>query len=100
MSGKRNILFTMCGQLRWDYPSCAGHKTLHTPNIDCMCVRADLDEDLVYQVTKTFWENFGQITSDAPWTAALDVAFSTSNPVRTTIHPGAARYYREVGILE
>lgn len=63
-------------------------------------VRADLDEDLVYQVTKTFWENLGQITSDAPWTAALDVAFSASNPGRMTIHPGAARYYREVGILD
>ena len=30
----RNILFIMCDQLRWDYLSCYGHKTLHTPNID------------------------------------------------------------------
>lgn len=39
MTGKRNILFIMCDQLRWDYLSCAGHKTLHTPNIDRIAAR-------------------------------------------------------------
>ena len=29
----------MCDQLRWDYLSCAGHKTLHTPNIDALAAR-------------------------------------------------------------
>lgn len=63
-------------------------------------VRGDLDEELVYQVTKTFWENLDQISSDAPWTAALDVAFSGSDAGRMTLHPGAERYYREVGVIE
>ncbi|MEM6729288.1 MAG: TAXI family TRAP transporter solute-binding subunit [Pseudomonadota bacterium] len=63
-------------------------------------VRADLDEELVYQVTKTFWENLDQISSDAPWTAALDVSFSATNTGRMTIHPGAERYYREIGVIE
>lgn len=36
---KRNILFIMCDQLRADYLSCAGHKTLHTPNIDRLAER-------------------------------------------------------------
>jgi len=35
----RNILFIMCDQLRWDYLSCYGHKTLHTPNIDFLAER-------------------------------------------------------------
>jgi len=30
----KNILFIMFDQLRWDYLSCAGHKTLETPNMD------------------------------------------------------------------
>ncbi len=35
MSGKaKNILFIMFDQLRFDYLSCAGHKTLHTPHMD------------------------------------------------------------------
>ena len=34
MSEVKNILFVMCDQLRWDYLSCYGHPSLHTPNID------------------------------------------------------------------
>jgi arylsulfatase A-like enzyme len=30
----RNVLFIMADQLRWDYLSCYGHPTLHTPNLD------------------------------------------------------------------
>ncbi len=36
---KRNILFIMCDQLRWDYLSCAGHPHLETPNIDALAKR-------------------------------------------------------------
>ncbi|MEM6939355.1 MAG: sulfatase-like hydrolase/transferase [Pseudomonadota bacterium] len=39
MTKKRNVLFIMCDQLRWDYLSCAGHKTLQTPNIDALAAR-------------------------------------------------------------
>ena len=35
----RNILFIMADQLRWDYLSCYGHKTLRTPNIDALAER-------------------------------------------------------------
>ncbi len=37
--GRRNVLFIMCDQLRWDYLSCAGHGTLQTPNIDALAAR-------------------------------------------------------------
>ncbi|WP_054308389.1 alkaline phosphatase family protein [Mesorhizobium sp. 1M-11] len=36
---RRNVLFIMCDQLRFDYLSCAGHKTLATPNIDHLASR-------------------------------------------------------------
>lgn len=41
---RKNILWIMADQLRWDYLSCYGNKTLHTPNIDriaAMGVRFD-----------------------------------------------------------
>ena len=38
-SKRKNILFIMCDQLRYDYLSCAGHKTLNTPNIDSLAER-------------------------------------------------------------
>ena len=34
MTSRKNILFIMFDQLRFDYLSCAGHPHLHTPNID------------------------------------------------------------------
>jgi len=39
MSKVKNILFIMCDQLRADYLSCYGHKTLSTPNIDALAQR-------------------------------------------------------------
>ncbi|KIC39088.1 phosphonate monoester hydrolase [Ruegeria sp. ANG-R] len=39
MAKPRNILWIMCDQLRYDYLSCYGHKTLHTPNIDALATR-------------------------------------------------------------
>ena len=62
-------------------------------------IRADLDEEIVYQITKAFWENVDQITSEAPWAKALDVSYAVTNIGAMTIHPGAARYYREAGVL-
>ncbi len=39
MGKKKNVLFIMCDQLRWDYLSCAGHPSLATPNIDAIAAR-------------------------------------------------------------
>lgn len=64
-----------------------------------IAVRSDLDEETVYQVTKTFWDNIEQVTSDAPWAKALDVNFAASKRGLMELHPGAARYYEEVGAL-
>ena len=36
---KRNILFIMADQLRWDYLSCAGHPHLRTPHLDRLAQR-------------------------------------------------------------
>ena len=65
-----------------------------------IAVRADMDEDTVYQVTKAFWDNIDQVTSEAPWAKALNVKFAASKRGLAELHPGAARYYREVGVLK
>lgn len=63
-------------------------------------VRADLDEEAVYQVTKAFWDNVDSITSDAPWAKALSLEFAVQSLADMPLHPGAERYYREVGALK
>ncbi len=65
-----------------------------------VAVRADLDEEIVYKVTKAFWDNLGQITSDAPWAKALDVEYAAAKRGLMELHPGAARYYAEAGVLQ
>jgi TRAP transporter TAXI family solute receptor len=58
---------------------------------------ADTDEDLVYAVTKTIFENRDQVTQKH----AAGRAINERNVVRDTgtrFHPGAIRYYREIGI--
>ena len=63
-------------------------------------VRADIDEELVYQITAAFWDNIDQVTSDAPWAEALNVEFAATQRGQAQLHPGAERYYREAGVIE
>ncbi len=63
-------------------------------------VRADLDEEMIYQITRAFWENIDQVTSDAPWAEALDIEFAATQRGMAQLHPGAERYYREAGVIE
>ena len=49
MSDHKNILFIMCDQLRFDYLSCYGHKTLPTPNIDKLAERGVLFQNCYVQ---------------------------------------------------
>jgi arylsulfatase A-like enzyme len=36
LSARKNILWIMCDQLRYDYLGCTGHPTIRTPNIDAL----------------------------------------------------------------
>lgn len=58
---------------------------------------ADADEELVYQVTKTMWENRQAIAEKHPAGRAINEANVARN-TGTPFHPGAERYYREIGI--
>jgi TRAP transporter TAXI family solute receptor len=59
--------------------------------------RADLPDDLVYQLVKAVYDNQPRLlkaTSTASETLPQNVAKNTFLP----FHPGAVRYYREIGI--
>ncbi|WP_071673108.1 TAXI family TRAP transporter solute-binding subunit [Nioella nitratireducens] len=62
-------------------------------------VRTDLDDETVYQITRAFWENLEQVTSDAPWASAISIDYAVQSLAGMPIHPGARRYYEEVGAL-
>ncbi len=62
-----------------------------------LTVRADVDEEAVYQITKTIYENLPLLASihAATRSMALETAL-TGLPI--PLHPGAARYFDEAGV--
>lgn len=59
--------------------------------------RADLDEDTVYYLTKAFYEQGEAIA--AVHTAGQYISLDNAlNGITTPLHPGAVRYYEEMGI--
>jgi TRAP transporter TAXI family solute receptor len=69
--------------------------TVAVPNF--VIGRADLPDDLVYRLTKAVFENQPRLVKATP--AAQDTV--AQNAVKDSFlpfHPGAARYYREIGL--
>lgn len=63
-----------------------------------LCCRGELSEELIYELTKYMWENI-----EEPNILHAAVADLTIDKVKEVegmpIHPGALRYYQEVGVL-
>jgi TRAP transporter TAXI family solute receptor len=86
-------------------PSIIAATTYSSLDKDCSTIgvynfavgRSDLPEDLVYQLVKTIYENQSRLikaSSAASETVPQNVVKNTFMP----FHPGAVRYYREIGI--
>ena len=69
--------------------------TIAQPNF--LAVRADVDEDAVYRITKTTYENLPFLNAIHAATKAMAIEKAISG-LPLPLHPGAARYYKEVGI--
>ena len=63
-------------------------------------VTADVDEETVYQMTKVFWENWDYLTETHAALKKADPKEACNDVAGVAIHEGAARYYREIGIME
>ncbi|MBR5561508.1 MAG: TAXI family TRAP transporter solute-binding subunit [Clostridia bacterium] len=63
-------------------------------------VTADVDEETVYQMTKVFWENWDYLTETHAALKKADPKEACNDVAGVEIHAGAARYYREIGIME
>lgn len=70
-------------------------KTMYISNM--VAVRADLDEELVYEMTKAFFENIDDIK--ASHKAASGLSLETATKVSIPMHPGAQRYFTEIGAM-
>ena len=62
-----------------------------------LITHASVDEDLVYNLTKTIWENRAEIVKQHPAAKAINEKNAARN-TGTEFHPGAIRFYKEIGI--
>ena len=69
--------------------------TIAQPNF--LAVRADVDEDAVYMITKTMYENLPFLNAIHKATKAMAVERAVAG-LPVPLHPGAAKFYKEVGI--
>ena len=80
------------------------------PAISAVLVASnELDEDLVYNITKTLFEGKDELTNAkkayiSAESAVLGVPTSTSDAANGvtggTFHPGAVKYYKEIGVMQ
>ena len=70
-------------------------RTIGSPNV--LVTRDDISEEVVYNVTKVIWENLSTLQEihGATKDMRLEIAI---DGLGAPLHPGAIRYYREVGL--
>ena len=57
---------------------------------------SEIDADIVYQMTKTFWDNIAEIHATAEWMKSINKETGLKE-MNLPLHPGAYRYYKEAG---
>ncbi len=64
-----------------------------------LVARKDVSEEVIYQLTKSMYENQDYLIGVHPIAAFMtQEAALDGNPF--DVHPGAARYYREIGVMD
>ena len=63
-----------------------------------LIVRKDLPEDLVYQITKLYFENKDELAKSIKALGELDASEAAKN-TGFPLHPGAEKYYKEIGAI-
>lgn len=69
--------------------------TIGTPNL--LAVRADVDEEVVYQITRTIFDELDYLHGLHPTTRLISLDNAVNN-LPLPIHAGAARYFQEEGV--
>ncbi len=68
---------------------------LGVPNV--LVVSSEMDEELVYTITRAMFENIADLQAVHPAANEISVEFTlAASPV--PLHPGAIRYYEEIGV--
>ncbi|GAA0448347.1 TAXI family TRAP transporter solute-binding subunit [Lentibacillus halophilus] len=72
--------------------------TVAQPSV--LFVSKDMSEDLIYELTKTMWENLKVLRDTIDAAKNMKIEGATSGVADIPLHPGAKKYYKEQGVLE
>ena len=64
-----------------------------------MFCRGDLDEQTVYDLTKTLWENIDTLGEAQANLKGLTAEEAVKDIAGLPLHAGAEKYYKEIGVL-
>lgn len=64
-----------------------------------ICTDARVDDDIIYELTKSFWEHFDELKETQAPLKKVSLEEAVKDLAGLPIHEGAARYYREIGLL-
>ena len=82
------------------YPGAANKKDVPTFGVKAtLCTSIDVPEDIVYAITKEVFDNFDQFKKLHPAYKVLTKE-SMLQGLSAPLHPGAEKYFREVGLLK
>lgn len=72
-------------------------RTIAQPNF--LACRADLPDEVVYKITKTIYKNLPFLNNIHKATKAMSLERATAG-LPAPLHPGAEKFYREVGVIK
>ena len=64
-----------------------------------LVVRKEMDEKLVYNIVKMFWEHLEEVKSVSKQLEGITLEESVQN-LSAPLHPGALKYYKEIGAVK
>lgn len=83
-----------------DYPGVANKADVPTFGVKAtICTAADIPEEVIYRVTKEVFEHVDELRTLHPALATL-TRKNMLEGLSAPLHPGAARYFREAGLIK
>lgn len=76
-------------------------KAVNTSAIKMVMFTSDkLSEDVVYNLTKAFWTNIDELGKSQKNLKGLKAEDAVKDIANLPLHPGAVKYYKEIGVLK
>ncbi|HEV7414223.1 MAG TPA: TAXI family TRAP transporter solute-binding subunit [Casimicrobiaceae bacterium] len=67
--------------------------------LNFLVTREGVSDDVVYEITKALWTSLDQLVAAHPAAKAIDLKHALEG-MPLPLHPGAQKYYREIGLLK